>query len=97
MERVAVGCEGVAARKDDVAHIAVLFVGLFRAEDPFVAAFETVLGRVQIKQRQSQAIDAPRRSLLVTPPLLLLAEVYPYVFIVYSKTLRREEVPCLRI
>ena len=66
MERVAIGRERVAARKDDVTHIAVLFVRLFRTEDPFVAAFETVLRRVQIKQRQSQAIDAPSRGLLDT-------------------------------
>ena len=56
---VAVGSNGVAARKDDVVHIAALLVGFFGPKNPLIAAFQAPFRAVQIKQRQAQPVKTP--------------------------------------
>ena len=55
---VAIGGDGVTARKDDVVHIPVPLVRFFRTKNPLVAAFEANLRCMQIKQSQAESVNA---------------------------------------
>ena len=52
MDGVAVGGDGIAAREDDVAHVAALLVAFLRAEEPLIAALDQALRRFRVEKRQ---------------------------------------------
>jgi hypothetical protein len=63
---IAIGGNGVTAGKDDVINVAMLLVRFLWAKHPFVAAFDTVLRCMQVKQGHTQPVNATCGRLLHT-------------------------------
>src|SRR5688500_12227403 len=59
---IAVGRQRISTGKYHVVDVATLLVSFLGPENPFVAAQQAMLRRVQIKQSKPQSVDGARRG-----------------------------------
>lgn len=60
VHRVAIRRDGVAARENNVCHVPLTFVHFRRPENPCVTSQQAPLWRVEVKQGQTEAVQAAR-------------------------------------